>query len=387
MSSFEWNKVIASVLTAMIVAMVAGILSTFMVHPERLEKQAYVPPGAEAGAKVPTEAAAAAPAGPEPIAPLMAKADPKRGQQSPRSACNATPSTRASPTRSAPTCSGSSPRKISPPCPAPVFGGLAKHKDEKWDPDKLNVWLFKPQEFAQGHQDDLCRPAEGAGPRRRDRLPRNPEIGASGRRLDRLLALAADLADAAGEAIRPYFRQPLEVDDKPDLSPVTAADRGAEAAMRRLIAARFPEHGIIGEEFGREREDAEFVWVLDPIDGTKSFISGRAAVRHADRAGAEAAGRSSASSTSRSRASAGSARRAARRRSTAPPVRCRPCPALAAATVFATSPDMFKGADAAAFARAAAAAKLVRYGADCYASGLLALGLYRPCHRGESEAL
>src|ERR1700676_3233037 len=88
------------------------------------------------------------------------------------------------------------------------------------------------------------------------------------------LALAADLADAAGEAIRPYFRQPLAVTDKPDLSPVTVADRAAETAMRRLIAARFPEHGIIGEEFGREREDAPFVWVLDPIDGTKSFISG-----------------------------------------------------------------------------------------------------------------
>jgi inositol-phosphate phosphatase/L-galactose 1-phosphate phosphatase/histidinol-phosphatase len=86
--------------------------------------------------------------------------------------------------------------------------------------------------------------------------------------------LAADLADAAGAAIRPYFRRRLAIDDKPDLSPVTVADREAEMAMRRLITARFPDHGIIGEEFGREREDAEFVWVLDPIDGTKSFISG-----------------------------------------------------------------------------------------------------------------
>jgi len=92
--------------------------------------------------------------------------------------------------------------------------------------------------------------------------------------LDDFITLAISLADAAGEAIRPYFRQPLTVDDKADLTPVTAADRAAERAMRSLIESRFPEHGIIGEEFGRLRENAEFVWTLDPIDGTKSFISG-----------------------------------------------------------------------------------------------------------------
>jgi len=85
--------------------------------------------------------------------------------------------------------------------------------------------------------------------------------------LDSFLSLAIDLAEAAGAVIRPYFRQPIAIDDKPDLSPVTIADRTAEAAMRRLIAARFPEHGIIGEEYGPERAEAEFVWVLDPIDG------------------------------------------------------------------------------------------------------------------------
>jgi myo-inositol-1(or 4)-monophosphatase len=85
----------------------------------------------------------------------------------------------------------------------------------------------------------------------------------------------AELAAESGAFIRPLFgHRGLAVESKADHSPVTAADRGAEELMRKLIAKRFPEHGIIGEEFGNEREDAEFVWVLDPIDGTKSFITG-----------------------------------------------------------------------------------------------------------------
>ncbi len=85
----------------------------------------------------------------------------------------------------------------------------------------------------------------------------------------------AELARASAEFIAPYFGNPATaVDFKSDDSPVTAADRGAEALMRDLIAARFPDHGIIGEEHGNLRPDAEFVWVLDPIDGTKSFITG-----------------------------------------------------------------------------------------------------------------
>jgi myo-inositol-1(or 4)-monophosphatase len=83
-----------------------------------------------------------------------------------------------------------------------------------------------------------------------------------------------ELAELSGEFIRPYYGQSgLQVELKADSSPVTAADRGAEELMRRLIRERFPGHGVIGEEFGSERADAEFVWVLDPIDGTKSFIS------------------------------------------------------------------------------------------------------------------
>ncbi len=84
-----------------------------------------------------------------------------------------------------------------------------------------------------------------------------------------------ELAHYSGDFIRPLFRQPsVTVETKADHSPVTIADRGAEQLMRERIAKRFPTHGIVGEEFGSEREDAEFVWVLDPVDGTKAFITG-----------------------------------------------------------------------------------------------------------------
>jgi len=191
--------------------------------------------------------------------------------------------------------------------------------------------------------------------------------------LDAYLALAAELADAAGAAIRPYFRTPLTVDDKADLSPVTAADRAAESIMRQMIAARFPEHGIIGEEYGREREDAEFVWVLDPIDGTKSFISGvplfGTLIALARRGRPILGIIDQPISRERWIGAAGSTTTHNGR-----PARCRACPGIGAATVFATSPDMFRGVDSDAFARVARAAKLVRYGADCYAYGLVALG-------------
>jgi histidinol-phosphate phosphatase HisN, inositol monophosphatase family len=85
----------------------------------------------------------------------------------------------------------------------------------------------------------------------------------------------AQLARESGDFIRPHFGDlALPVETKSDASPVTLADRGAEQLLRRRIAEKFPTHGIIGEEFGNENADAEFVWVLDPIDGTKSFITG-----------------------------------------------------------------------------------------------------------------
>src|ERR1700680_754982 len=89
-----------------------------------------------------------------------------------------------------------------------------------------------------------------------------------------LIAFANGLADTAGEIVRRYFRRGVAVEDKLDTSPVTIADREAESALRALIGQRFRDHGILGEEHGALRVDAEYVWVLDPIDGTKSFISG-----------------------------------------------------------------------------------------------------------------
>ena len=88
-------------------------------------------------------------------------------------------------------------------------------------------------------------------------------------------AFITELAHQRGAFIRPHFgRLDLPVETKSDASPVTLADRGAEELLRALIAKKFPAHGIIGEEFGSDRPDAEFVWVLDPIDGTKAFITG-----------------------------------------------------------------------------------------------------------------
>ncbi len=87
-------------------------------------------------------------------------------------------------------------------------------------------------------------------------------------------AFLIELAEKSGDFIRPLFASPgLAVEFKGDESPVTRADRGAEELMRGLIAKKFPDHGVVGEELGNDRADAEWVWVLDPIDGTKSFIS------------------------------------------------------------------------------------------------------------------
>ena len=94
-------------------------------------------------------------------------------------------------------------------------------------------------------------------------------------KIDHDLALALRLADAAGDAIRPHFRAPMSAERKSDATPVTVADRAAEEAMRRILKAEVPRDGIVGEEFGTETGSSDRCWVLDPIDGTVSFMAGR----------------------------------------------------------------------------------------------------------------
>ena len=133
----------------------------------------------------------------------------------------------------------------------------------------------------------LCWPAERApdAADNRERRPRRFSLaffrGFLGVRRDNFRvysevhrAFLLELARQSGELIRPYFANPdLVVETKSDQTPVTVADRGAEELMRRMIRERFPDHGILGEEFGPENAGAEYVWVLDPIDGTRAFAA------------------------------------------------------------------------------------------------------------------
>jgi cytochrome c len=150
MSSFEWNKVIASVLTAMIVAMVAGILSSQIVRPKHIEHAAYLPPGAEAGAAAAHGPAGAAPAVVEPIEPAMAKADPARGQQLSKPCLQCHTFEKGGANKIGPNLFGVMSENIAAVAGYQFSPALAAHKGDKWDPDKLNVWLLKPQDFAKG---------------------------------------------------------------------------------------------------------------------------------------------------------------------------------------------------------------------------------------------
>lgn len=187
------------------------------------------------------------------------------------------------------------------------------------------------------------------------------------------------LASESGTVILPFFRTSLAVDDKSGGSafdPVTEADRGAEAVIRDRIHATFPQHGIMGEEFGPEKLDAEFVWVLDPIDGTKSFISGMlnwGTLIGLMRRGAPAYGLMHQPFTGERFSGNGDS---ARYRGPAGErtLKVRPCASLADAVLYTTSPRLMSPPEQAAFAKAEATVKLSRYGGDCYAYCMLAAG-------------
>ncbi len=189
------------------------------------------------------------------------------------------------------------------------------------------------------------------------------------------VALAERLADAAGAVALHYFRQTLEIADKSDETPVTQADREAEARMREIIAREAPGHGVLVEEHGSERTDSEFVWVLDPIDGTKAFISGVpvfGTLIALLRGGRPVLGIiDHPALTERWVGAVGQPTRM-----NGEAVRVAPRGGLAEAVLWSTSPHMFDGdpATAAAYARLREAVKFVHYGGECYQYGMLASG-------------
>jgi inositol-phosphate phosphatase/L-galactose 1-phosphate phosphatase/histidinol-phosphatase len=170
-----------------------------------------------------------------------------------------------------------------------------------------------------------------------------------------------------------YFRSGVAIDDKADTTPVTAADREAEAAMRKMIGDAFPDHGILGEEHGAERVDAAYVWVLDPIDGTKSFVTGKplfGTLIALLREGTPIVGVIDMPALDERWIGVDGRPTTFNGR----PARVRPCPDLGRAWLYASSPHMFPGADAEAFERLRLKSRAAIYGADCYAYGLLASG-------------
>lgn len=185
------------------------------------------------------------------------------------------------------------------------------------------------------------------------------------------LSFAAELADAARPLALSYFRTPLDIISKLDESPVTIADRTIEKRMREMIEARFPDHGIYGEEMGIKEGNA-FTWVLDPIDGTKSFITGfplfgtLISLTYEEKpfgglidipaTGERWIGKPSETLFA------------------GKPANTSTCNTLADARFYTTSPDMFDGKENDAYERLSKASKLRRFGGDCYIYGLLASG-------------
>ncbi len=190
--------------------------------------------------------------------------------------------------------------------------------------------------------------------------------------LPELLAFAHALADLARPIARQYFRQPLSIEHKADASPVTVADRAIEAALRAAIHDRYPDHGVLGEEEGAENMHQRYTWVLDPIDGTKAFVTGmptfgtlialllegKPLIGVIDMPALDERWVGSPDGTTHN----------------GQPCRTRTGVALADAALYATAPEMFGESARPGFTAVEDAVWLRRFGADCYAYGLLASG-------------
>lgn len=204
--------------------------------------------------------------------------------------------------------------------------------------------------------------------------------GEDARRTDDPTALrdvARAVADAAGRAILPHFRTPLKVDSKGrGFDPVTVADRAAEAAMRAVLAARRPDDAVLGEEAAATPGTTGLTWILDPIDGTRAFISGAPTwgvligLREGDRIVLGVIDQPFTDERFEGGPSGAVWTRGGERRR----LRVRGTAALADATILTTFPEVGTPDQGAAFARLAARCRLTRYGLDCYAYALLAAG-------------
>jgi histidinol phosphatase-like enzyme (inositol monophosphatase family) len=192
-------------------------------------------------------------------------------------------------------------------------------------------------------------------------------------------AFAIELANAAGGAILPLFRTDCGHENKAEpgaYDPVTEADKSAERAIRALIAERYPEHGVLGEEYGADRDDAEHVWVLDPVDGTRAFVAGLPlwttliALR---RQGRPVLGVIAQPYLDEIFIGSASGSRLIRPGGSTP-LQTRPCSDLSQAVIATTDPDLFKSAERPAWNAVRAAVRLARYGCDAYAYAMVAMG-------------
>lgn len=187
-----------------------------------------------------------------------------------------------------------------------------------------------------------------------------------------------ELADIARDAVMPLFRAPIDIENKEDggFDPVTEADKKAEWQMRKAILSRFPNHGILGEEFDDQNLDADGLWILDPIDGTRAFISGLPTwgtligYRHKD---GHNLGMMSQPFTGERYFGDGK-QSIYKGPEGERDLRTRHCDSLSEATLFTTTPDLFVGDEMKSYRRVEKQVRLVRYGTDCYAYCMVALG-------------